>query len=61
MLAGSEKILGIDEHTSMWIDLHGKVVKVYGKGQIHLVESDQENSIDFKNKVRSPYWVFSDH
>jgi len=38
-------ILGIDEHTSVWVDLNSNCVRVNGKGSIHRIKGSEERSI----------------
>lgn len=37
-------ILGIDEHTSIWIDLNERNARIYGKGSIHILQKKAEES-----------------
>jgi hypothetical protein len=42
MLDGEPDILGIDEHTSIWLDPESGLARVYGKGKIHLIRNKTE-------------------
>ena len=35
-------ILGIDEHTSIWIDINASHARVFGKGNVHLIRNGTE-------------------
>ncbi len=45
-------ILGIDEHTSVWIDLKLNSARVYGKGAIHLIHGNQERIISSGQEIK---------
>lgn len=36
------RIIGIDEHTSLWIDIAGGTAEVFGKGAVHVFHKDKE-------------------
>lgn len=42
MLEDDPDILGIDEHTSIWLDAESGKARVYGKGKIHLIRNSTE-------------------
>lgn len=52
LLTGDETILGIDEHTSLWIDPIQDCQKTYGKGQIHILRAGSQ--VDYESKKTIP-------
>lgn len=52
LLDCSGTILGIDEHTSVWIDLNSNSAWVYGKGSIHLISGKEKKAISSGQTVQ---------
>lgn len=44
-------ILGIDEHTSVWIDLDEGKARIFGKGSIHLITKDDEDNFESGTQI----------
>jgi hypothetical protein len=44
-------ILGIDEHTSVWIDLNERKARIFGKGYIHLLKKTDEESFQSGTEI----------
>lgn len=42
MLTCKGTIIGIDEHTSVWIDLGAGKAQVFGKGEVHLIMGEEK-------------------
>ncbi len=47
MLTGHPDIIGVDEHTSLWIEPDTLAGKVIGKGSVHIIGADGES--DYRN------------
>lgn len=58
MLDDELDILGIDEHTSLWIDPVTHETRVYGKGMVHLIRQDIE--MDFSSGRHLPIFAEPD-
>jgi hypothetical protein len=55
LLTCNGTILGIDEHTSIWIDLNTNTAKAYGKGTVHIIQNDTENNFSTGEQIPVKY------